>query len=379
MSSDLFPELPRALRTLGSRPFGLSESGLVFSTADSPSLGLAGRAVELETEFDALPLGESWPTVALDGVASSLDLRTLRRFVHRAARLLEVGGTGHFVTLDPDRIVDACSDTSVWPGSRHEVDGLEAHYRPLRQIFELLRLFPTRPRTPIAIGDRAAPDYLWIRFEKTERETPLRGEDADAKYGDSSDYRAFDRLEEPEIFDDWCYAASRLRPAPGEVILSIGSNDGRELAMFDASTHRDARFIGIDAAASAIEAARERYPRPNFRFLCEDLARLGRLDLPEVDLVLALGVFQCTSVDREQLLRDLMPRLSPKARLLVSIPNCHFGSSDILRRPLDRSEKRHDRSLVHKDLRFLSRHFYRHGFTRIESFGTYDAFLLIRR
>ena len=75
-------------------------------------------------------------------------------------------------------------------------------------------------------------------------------------------------------------------------------------------------------------------------------------------------------------LTDLNPT---ENRLLASIPNCHFGPEDILRRPLRRDDPRHDRSLVHKDLRYLTRELYRSGFETVESFGTYDAFLLARR
>lgn len=232
--------------------------------------------------------------------------------------------------------------------------------------------------TPVPIGYRVSPDYLWIRFVRTDADAqhedePLEADtttDRDQKYGAESPYRRFDRLEEPEILGDLCYAASRLRPEPGEVVLSLGCNDARELEMFDFEQRRDLEFIGVDVAPSAIEAARRRFPDENFSFVCEDLARVSSLGLPQIDIALVLGVLQCTSVDRDALLRDLMKQLGPKSRLLVSIPNCHFGRSDVLRRPLDRRSRRHDRSPVHKDLRFLTRTFYRHGFRRFESFGT---------
>ena len=95
--------------------------------------------------------------------------------------------------------------------------------------------------------------------------------------------------------------------------------------------------------------------------------------------VLLLNVLQCTDVDRDRLLESLRKRLAPRCGVLASVPNCHFGEEDILRRPRRRDHPRHDRSLVHKDLRFLTRWFYRSGFQQVESFGTYDAFVLGRR
>ena len=79
----------------------------------------------------------------------------------------------------------------------------------------------------------------------------------------------------------------------------------------------------------AIAAARERFPRHAQRMRVADLADLAELELPSFDCLLLLNVLQCTSVDRDRLLGDLMPLLSPRARLLASIPNCHFAAGDI--------------------------------------------------
>jgi SAM-dependent methyltransferase len=243
----------------------------------------------------------------------------------------------------------------------------------------MLRLFPLEAQTPIAIpAGTIRPKFLWLSFQKTRDHSPLADEftDDDQKYGSDSRYRRFDRLEEPEILDDWCYAASKLRPKPGETVLSLGCNDGREFEMFSAEQQAGVRFVGVDVAQSAIESARKQYVH---EFHCHDLMQLGELEIGPVHIALLLNVLQCTSLDRDRLLNQLVPQLSPDSRLLISIPNCHFGSSDILRRPLDLHSKRHDRSLIHKDLRYLTRFFYRHGYSRIESFGTYDAFLLVQR
>ncbi|MEZ6196634.1 MAG: hypothetical protein R3F20_13060 [Planctomycetota bacterium] len=62
----------------------------------------------------------------------------------------------------------------------------------------------------------------------------------------------------------------------------------------------------------------------------------------------------------------------------MSIPDCHLGPHDVLRRPRDRRDPRADRSLVHKDVRFLARFFHRARFREIETFGSYDVFLLAR-
>lgn len=337
----------------------------------------SGFRCGLDLEFGKLPLDTEHANILLDPVASTLSMREVRLYLHRCARLLKVGGRGHMVVANPDHLRDL--DPDCWPGQELEFEGQCHHYRPWRQWLELLRLFPLTPQTPIAIPTgEFSPKFLWLSFEKTSDQSSMGDAyaDDDQKYGSASSYRNFDRLEEPEILDDWCYAAAKLRPQPGETVLSLGCNDGRELEMFSPEQGAGVRMIGVDISQTAIDSARQRY---DHEFHCHDLMELSELDLGPVHVALLLNVLQCTSLDRDRLLNQLLDRLSPDSRLLISIPNCHFGAHDILRRPLDRRSKRHDRSLVHKDLRHLTRTFYRHGFSRIESFGTYDAFLLVQR
>ncbi len=331
----------------------------------------------LDLEFEKLPLETEHANILLDPMAGTLSMRELRSYLHRCSRLLKVGGRGHMIVANPDHLKRL--DPNCWPGQQLLFEGQLQRYRPWRQLWELLRLFPLNPQTPIPIPTgEISPKFLWLSFERTSDQSSLVGTyvDDDQKYGSQSSYRSFDRLEEPEILDDWCYAASKLRPKPGETVLSLGCNDGREFEMFSPQQQSGVRFVGVDISQSAIESARQKYEH---EFHCHDLTELQQLDLGPVHVALLLNVLQCTSLNRDLVLNQLLDQLSPDSRLLISFPNCHFGADDILRRPLDRRSKRHDRGLVHKDLRYLTRTFYRHGFGKIEAFGTYDAFLLVQR
>ncbi|MCP5020804.1 MAG: class I SAM-dependent methyltransferase [bacterium] len=342
-----------------------------------PTPALLDSQCALDLEFEKLPMETEHANIILDPIANTLSMRELRLFLHRCSRLLKVGGRGHMTMANPDHLRRI--EPSCWPGEQLKFEGQIHRYRPWRQWWELLRLFPLNPQTPIAIpSSEISPKFLWLSFEKTNEQSSLADGhvDCDQKYGTHSSYRYFNRLEEPEILDDWCYAASKLRPVRGETILSLGCNDGREFEMFSPEQQRGVRFVGVDASQSAIESARQKYEH---EFHCHDLMKLPELEIGPVHIALLLNVLQCTSLNRDEVLNQLLDQLSPASRLLISVPNCHFGANDILRRPLDRRSKRHDRGLVHKDLRYLARTFYRHGFGRIEAFGTYDAFLLVQR
>ena len=194
--------------------------------------GAQAKRIPWDLEFQELPLDTRHGFVFVEPIASTLNLRALRSVLHRCVRLLRVGGHGHLVLADPDDLRQR--QPEAWPGDAIPFERETHHYRPWRQWWELLRLFPLVPMTPRLIPEVSdAPKFLLLSFEKTAEVSSLsRESESSDKYGAQSSYRRFDRLEEPEILDDWCYAASKLRPQPGETVLSLGCNDGRELEMF---------------------------------------------------------------------------------------------------------------------------------------------------
>jgi len=298
--------------------------------------------------------------------------------------------------LDPDWVL-ARSGRRPWPGEGIDFEGQSWIHRPLRQLFELCARLGLRLQCPrslpgepplilaSAIKEECAPSHGAIVAGGCPRASlesvPAESLDdrCERKYGVASPYRRFDRLEEPEILDDWLAALRRLEATASSspLALSLGCNDGRELDLLADFGYSEDALYGIDAAPSAVAAARERFPGGHF--FQEDLARLKELGLPRFGLVLLLNLLQCTTLDRGALLRDLTPLLAERCGVLVSIPNCHLSPWGVLRQPLDPRDPRRDRSLVHKDLRYLTRFFYRAGFRKVESFGSYDALLVAWR
>lgn len=342
--------------------------------APRPRAALVSRAQALLPEttdprlsvadFDGLCAAAPLAAIYLDGDSDLLTMQELREVVHRAARGLRPDGQLAYLARDPERVRD---NAGLWPGERRH--GIR--YRPLRHHLELLRAYGLRFCAPAPAGDgwllvRAALDPAGDTHTLERGDGPGR---LDRRYGPESAWRRFDRLEEPEILDDLLYAISRMRPTRGETALALGCNDGRELALLPA-----ARRVGIDGSAAAIVAGRRAHP--DIELLHLDFDTLTPEHLPAWDHCLILGVLQSPRVDRDRLLRTVLRRSRPEARLLISLPNCHLEARDVARRPRDRRSPRHDRGAVHKDLRYLTRYLYRAGFARVECFGTYDYFLL---
>ncbi|MCA8960035.1 MAG: hypothetical protein KDC38_05960 [Planctomycetes bacterium] len=325
--------------------------------------------------------------LTLGHLSNDLDLIRLRKAIRVAHRALAPGGRLTVYWADPDRF--SCDESGPWPGEVSDLsvaEGTESwltRYRPLRQWIELIRLFEFEPRTPRPT--RHAPGLL--RCEAIRAATTIRRDAvdsrpcearADARYGPGSTYRRFNRLEEPEVLDDLLFGVAAMRPRRGERALSIGVNDAQEWNLWRAVHAMELDLWGVDASPEAIDQARIRWGSFAEQLIVGDASDLRTLSLPRFDLVLILNTLQCTTVDRDALLGGLRDITHPGTRFLITIPNCHFGVRDILRRPVDRNDARHDRAAALKDIRFLTRYFHRAGYGRISTFGTYDLCLLVR-
>jgi hypothetical protein len=352
-----------------------------FSMATIPTLPTLNLHDPFESFQDTKPVDH----VILAAPSNQLDMVDLRKVCHRAASVLSMDGRLHTIAHNPDLVLGS-HQGRPWPGEWVDVNGSQEHYRPLRQHFELLRLFGFRLEVPRPSPKNDSP-YLILSAVKEEvsithiensKNTELL-QRCDEKYGAQSPYRRFNRLEEPEIVDDMLYGMHKMGLSNGDTVLGPGCNDGREFALFERMNLNGLRFIGLDAAPSSIEEARARFSDDQHQFHTMDIGELRSLSLKPVQGLLLLNVLQCTTVDRKQLLKDLKPLFDKKCAVLISIPNSHFLGTDVARRPISRKDPRHDRSLIMKDLRYLTRYFYRANFTSIECFGSYDAFLLARR
>ncbi|MDF1660169.1 MAG: hypothetical protein P1V97_00255 [Planctomycetota bacterium] len=336
------------------------------------------------SDFEAL---QKQSRVLFSGFTNVLDMVDFRKLCHRAAHILRQGGLFQYIARNPDDILDQYSP-KPWPGEPIDVGAGSEIYRPLRQHFELLRLFGFRLKVPTILPRVAGQNPLLLfgaikeEVAVTHLEAP-KSEDliqrCDEKYGPDSEYRRFNRLEEPEIVDDLLYAMRSMGLKDGDTVLGLGSNDGRELQLFERMGLKNLQFIGIDASETATAEARSVFNDPKHQFIAADLGALSQLKLKPVQGILLLNVLQCTTVNRDKLLSDLKALFAKRCAVLVSLPNNHFLSGDLARRPLSRKDPRHDRSLIMKDLRYLTRYFYRTPFKSIECFGSYDSFLLARR
>lgn len=368
----------------------ISDDGFILTSPEqAPQISSSLTAsLSLNAPFSDFEKVPKQDRVLFLGLSNRLDMVEFRKLCHRAAHILKQGACFEYFARNPDEVLEQ-ANTRPWPGERVRIDDQEEIYRPLRQHLELLRLFGFRLKIPRPIPSSSPGDAGFLHMSAVKDEVavphlePVQNDNliqrCDEKYGPQSPYRRFNRLEEPEIVDDLLYGLRSMGLKDGDRVLGLGSNDGRELQLFERIGLKDLQLIGIDASEAATKEAGEHFQSPKHRFITEDLGALSQLNLKPVQGLLMLNVLQCTTVNRDKLLSDLKPLFGERCAVLVSLPNNHFLSSDVARRPLSRKDPRHDRSPLLKDLRFLSRYFYRTPFKTITCFGSYDSFLLARR
>ena len=283
-----------------------------------------------------------------------------------------VGTRGSF---EPHRSEPHRSEPHRSEPHRAEPDG--AIHRPLRHFCALAARFGFRAGTPIRLPETAHAVMPFV-FVGRAIAWPASGADPDEKYAAS--YRHFEKLEEPEIYEDLRSAVRRLRPPAGGVIASLGVHDGREWGPFlELDGAEKWQFWGIDRATDALEAGRRRFPESQFRFVEGDIEQASTLGLPSADVLLCLNTLQSRGVDRERVVEEVVRLVAPDCRVLFSLPQCHLTEADFIAAPFDRFHAREYRAVAIKDARYLIRTLYRHGFDEVVVFGGAYLYVLGRR
>jgi SAM-dependent methyltransferase len=131
-----------------------------------------------------------------------------------------------------------------------------------------------------------------------------------------------------------------IRPAPGMRVLDIGCGPAEILGELS----DDVTYLGFDLSETYIEAARKRWGARG-SFHCAPVNEMTVRDLPQVDVVLAVGVLHhLDDGDAERLFTLAASALGPGGRVITYDPCFATNQGALARFLVSRDRGRHVRS-----------------------------------
>lgn len=245
-------------------------------------------------------------------------------------------------------------------------------HRPWRVWFDLAEKLECRLLRPEVFSSSHVIIHLETLLQQELRIKPRDRE----KYGAGSDFSRIHKLEESAFLLDYLEALERIALKAGARVLSLGVNSAEEFRVFDyLGTSTQLSFVGIDHSRTALELAKQQFPKANYRFIEADIHDLGSLELGQFDLVMSLGTLQSPAIDDRSLLRQLVQDyLRPQGSLLIAFPNAKYLDAELLYGARMKNFSQADMSLLIKDTAYYRKYLHQHHF---KVFITGKYYLLI--
>lgn len=143
------------------------------------------------------------------------------------------------------------------------------------------------------------------------------------KYGAQTTFARVPKFEDPHLLIAFERALGFVKPPAGARVLSVGCNQGEELAQAERLIGPCAALIGIDHAQSAIDVAKAKHVGAAYAFHCLDLRE--PLPIEPVDVIIAINTLHSPTLDGGAILRRLVrDHLKPSGAIILGLPNSRF-------------------------------------------------------
>ena len=265
-----------------------------------------------------------------------------------------------FKVLNPDPY------SGLYAGTIVSVEGRPYCYRSLRSWMDLSQQLGCRMLTP----SKASKTTIILRFQKLQSDSFHQEAPADKseKYGTDSHFSEIRKNEEPAFLLAYIQALNIARASTRKSVLNLGVNRGDEFALIEELLPKEdfenIRFVGIDHAQSAIDAAQKRFTQPNVSFYSHDINKLDTLDLDRFDLIISIGTLQSPGINYKPFLMELVKRhLNDHGAIILGFPNSRWIDGEMVYGAKMRNYRESDMSLVLTDIDFAKRYLQQKKFT----------------
>ena len=282
-----------------------------------------------------------------------------------------------FEVLDPDQSRDHYAGESI------EVNGQPFIYRSLHDWTELAEVLGAVLEVP----ERIAEGRVRLRFRSLRHQVSWHqrglGSGESEKYGTSSEFARTSKVETPSFLLSFLEGVAFLDLTPQSRILSLGVNQGDELALFQQIVGPQAlksmELVGLDHSATAIARARQRFSHPSFQFLEADIQTLSSLNLGRFDLILAINTLHSPALKGHALFQEcIQDHLAPKGGVLIGVPNSRHVDHHLVYGARMKNFSSPDLSVLWKEVGFYRRYLHQHGF-RVRVLGKHTVLVVGRR
>jgi trans-aconitate methyltransferase len=274
---------------------------------------------------------------------------------------LEPGDSLRFQALDPDW------SSTHYGGEPVEVDEAICIYRSWAVWADLAEVLGCRLCTPRALGD----DFVEIRLFKLNRNHSWHARSGPSgdpeKYGSETDFARIQKFEEPSFLRAFADSIDFVALPPAARVLCLGVNQGDELGFFQHRVSPEAlgqmTLVGIDHSATAIDAARLRFPGASFDFRVGDLKNIESLELGLFDLVIAINTLHSPDLGGQAILRRMVTHhLTPRGGVILGFPNSRYVDHGLCYGGKVKNYRYPEHSVVLKEVTAYKRYLHQHRF-----------------
>jgi len=232
-----------------------------------------------------------------------------------------------FTILNPDI-------SSNYSGEIILVENIEYFYRAYKAWVNLAELHHCKMLTPKTINDH----QVELCFQKLNISDSFHSAPIDKKeekYGTESKFFKINKNEEPTFLLAYKKALEAVKIENRKHILNLGINKGDEFELIEQiiskETFDNIKFVGIDHSQTALNYAKERFPKNNVEFYKQDINKLSELNLEKSDLIISIGTLQSPSINYKPFLMSLVQEhLTHDGAFILGFPNSRWIDSELI-------------------------------------------------
>ena len=229
-------------------------------------------------------------------------------------------------------------------------------------------------------------EFIQITYEKLNQDNSFHSatvKNKEEKYGTESIFFNINKNEEPTFLHAYKKALEAVKIQNRKHVLNLGINKGDEFELIqqllDESTFENINFTGIDHSQSALEYAKERFPKDNVKFYKQDINAIKELKLEKSDLIISIGTLQSPSINYKPFLMSLVQEhLSHDGAFILGFPNSRWIDGELVYGAKAPNYPYSEMSLLYNDVIFAKKYLQQKKF-RVTITGREYIFLTATR